>query len=113
MNQALQKAGELVIKAIWAATAALLARIMEPVLKTTLFLSLRGLIWLIPDKYKVDAVLKEFYREMKKSYGEKYDLDDPLGTHTETPGGRNPGGFRPRGSNLDPTLENREAGEPE
>lgn len=86
MNPALQKVMGLAVKAIWAALAAFLARVAEPLFKWIMFMALRGLVWLLHDG-RAEGAVKELYRELKNSYGDYYDLDEPMGYSPETPYG--------------------------
>ena len=94
MNPAFRKLGGLALSALWAAVAATLGKIMEPLLKWLLFLSMRGLVWLLPPGKAENAII-ELYKEFKQSYGEKYDLDHYMESHPKTPFGRAFGGRDP------------------
>lgn len=87
MNPALRKLGGLALSALWAAVAATLGKIMEPFLKWLLFLSMRGLVWLLPPGKAENAII-ELYKEFKQSYGEKYDLDGYMENYPQAPLGR-------------------------
>lgn len=90
---ALNKLGKLALTALWAAVAATFGRIMEPFLKWLLFLSMRGLVWLLPPGKAENAII-ELYKEFKKSYGDKYDLDGYMANYPKAPLSR---GFGRRG----------------
>lgn len=105
---AYNKIGGLALTALWAALATVFGKIMEPLLKWLLFLSMRGLVWVLPPGKAENAII-ELYKEFKTAYGEKYDLDGYMANHPKAPlsrafGGRDPDWRRKLAERKDPTF---------
>lgn len=102
---AFKKIGEIAIVALWAAVAATFGKIMEPFLKWLLFLSFRGLVWLLPPG-KVENAILDLFKEVHKTYGETYDVETYVGPNAKTPFGRGTRRTRALRDRVEPTFDN-------